>query len=280
MSDSKNSSSNTNSLFSELSKVIQEGKLAKEQEEENKRKSFYKKYNVDEEVVSAKSLLSELAKIKKEVDEIEPVIQEQIIEETISIEPLVKEPKKEVTLKDFFEELRKVKKELAEKSEVVTQQNLEILVEPEVEQIEEVLVLEQKQEQPKESKDIITRSVESINKQQENYTNFFSEPKPKKPDANIKSIQDKLKYLEQWVSKISTAGPGSGSYWLNDLGDTDKESLKGATDGQVLTFNSSIKKWIASTAQGGGNTNISIDGGSASSIFGAADFIIDGGGAV
>ena len=105
-------SSSPNSFLSELSKVIQEGKLAKEQEEENKRKSFYKKYNVGEELVSAKGLLFELAKIKKEVNEIVVESNEElVIEESIINEPSIEEPKKEVTLKDFFEELNKVKNE-------------------------------------------------------------------------------------------------------------------------------------------------------------------------
>jgi hypothetical protein len=274
--DNFKTSSSPSSFLSELSKVIQEGKLAKEQEEENKRKSFYIKYKVDEELVSAKGLLFELAKIKKEVNEI--VVEsdkELVIEESIINEPLIEEPKKEVTLKDFFKELHKVKTELTEKSEKIINQEPEPIVEIKTEQIEEVF----QQEKVKKPKDIIIQSVESINKQQENYTNFFSEPKPKKPDANIKALQDKLKNLEQWVSKISTAGPGSGSYWLNDLGDTDKSSVKGATDGQVLTFNSSTKKWIAATPSQSGTTSISIDGGFAASVFGAADFIIDGGGA-
>lgn len=40
-------------------------------------------------------------------------------------------------------------------------------------------------------------------------------------------------------------GGGSGSYWLNDLGDTDYSSIINATDGQVLTYNSTTGKWTA-----------------------------------
>ena len=46
-------------------------------------------------------------------------------------------------------------------------------------------------------------------------------------------------------------GGGSGSYWLYDLGDTDY-NLKNATNGQVLTYNSTLGKWTAQDPSGGG----------------------------
>jgi hypothetical protein len=46
-------------------------------------------------------------------------------------------------------------------------------------------------------------------------------------------------------------GGGSGSYWLNDLGDTDYSSIVNATDGQVLTYDTNTKKWKAADATGG-----------------------------
>jgi len=44
---------------------------------------------------------------------------------------------------------------------------------------------------------------------------------------------------------------GSGSYWLNDLGDTDYSGIVNATNNQVLTYDSTLKKWTAKD-QGGG----------------------------
>ena len=46
-------------------------------------------------------------------------------------------------------------------------------------------------------------------------------------------------------------GGGSGSYWLNDLGDTDYSGIVNATNNQVLTYDSTLKKWTAKD-QGGG----------------------------
>jgi hypothetical protein len=66
-----------------------------------------------------------------------------------------------------------------------------------------------------------------------------------------KSFSDRI---DRVVSTGALAGGGgSGSYWLYDLGDTDY-NLKNATNGQVLTFDSSIGKWTAQDPSGGGGT--------------------------
>jgi hypothetical protein len=75
----------------------------------------------------------------------------------------------------------------------------------------------------------------------------------KSPD--IKKFAEKFEKLSQDINKRIdktvqgmnlTGGGGSGSYWLNDLGDTDYNTIKNATDGQVLTYDDATKKWIAS----------------------------------
>ena len=58
-------------------------------------------------------------------------------------------------------------------------------------------------------------------------------------------------------------GGGSGSYWLNDLGDTDYSSILNATHGQVLQYDAIIKKWKAGSGSGGGSgiglSDLSVD---------------------
>jgi hypothetical protein len=51
--------------------------------------------------------------------------------------------------------------------------------------------------------------------------------------------------------------PGSGEVKLHKLDDVDYASLKNATNGQVLIYNSSTKKWAAGTVSGssGGTSN-------------------------
>jgi len=83
----------------------------------------------------------------------------------------------------------------------------------------------------------------------------------KSPD--IKKFAEKFEKLSQDINKRIdktvqgmnlTGGGGSGSYWLNDLGDTDYNTIKNATDGQVLTYSTENNKWIAADPTGGGGS--------------------------
>ena len=77
-------------------------------------------------------------------------------------------------------------------------------------------------------------------------------------DANTVKLQESLTKLNEDVNKrfkkivsdfgsLSSSG-GSGSYYLNDLGDTDHSSLISASDGQVLMYNAATGKWIAANS--------------------------------
>lgn len=98
------------------------------------------------------------------------------------------------------------------------------------------------QESP-EQIDIVSYYSENISKEQaskpiKETTNLFSVP----DIDSVKSLQDKLKYLEQWVYKISAAGPGGGEVnfrWLDDV----NRSTIGNTD-QILRYNPSDKKFF------------------------------------
>lgn len=70
-------------------------------------------------------------------------------------------------------------------------------------------------EEPKEV-DFISSVVESISKEEtvkniREKTDLFNQPNVKEVDPTVKAIQSKVKYIEDWVSKISIAGPGGGS---------------------------------------------------------------------
>ena len=49
---------------------------------------------------------------------------------------------------------------------------------------------------------------------------------------DMKAVQDKLKFLEQWLSKVSSVGPGGGAVNLKDLDDVSKYSISNATENQ------------------------------------------------
>ena len=83
---------------------------------------------------------------------------------------------------------------------------------------------------------------------------------PKGDVPDIKQFADKFNQLTVDITKrfdrftsvgAFAGGGGSGSYWLYDLGDTDP-NLKNATDGQVLTYSTTTKKWAAQDPTGGG----------------------------
>jgi hypothetical protein len=151
----------------------------------------------------------------------------------------------EISPADFLTQLAQLKKELESTVPEIPEETViveETPAEPEM-VIEEVV---QETEPPKENVDpLIAKTVDSITKVAEN-TSLFAVPEVEKVPPKFKEIQNKLNYLEKWIYKISAEGPGSGSYWLNDLGDTDYESVKNASNNQVLQFNSTIGKWVAS----------------------------------
>lgn len=91
--------------------------------------------------------------------------------------------------------------------------------------------------------DLICRTVEHITKEVKLEENSFQQPNPSLVDKNLEAIQKKLKFLEQAIGKVAAHGPGSGSYWLYDLGDTNYNIVKNPSDKDVLTFNSANTKW-------------------------------------
>lgn len=81
-------------------------------------------------------------------------------------------------------------------------------------------------------------------------------------DADVSKLEKKLEQFTQdvdrRVSKIAFnaavvgGSAGSGEVLLHRLDDVDYNSVKSPTNGQVLTYNSTTKKWRASTLSGGG----------------------------
>jgi len=62
---------------------------------------------------------------------------------------------------------------------------------------------------------------------------------------------------EKRISRIAfssaiSRSPGSGEVNLHKLDDVDYASLKTATEGQALVYNSTTRKWQAGTVSGGG----------------------------
>lgn len=98
-----------------------------------------------------------------------------------------------------------------------------------------------------QEKDLISLAADSISKEEsiksvsEN-TNLFSQPDSERPNKDIKIIQNKVKFLEDWITKISMAGPGSGEVNFRWLDDVDRSTI-GNTD-QILRFNPANNKFF------------------------------------
>ncbi len=70
----------------------------------------------------------------------------------------------------------------------------------------------------------------------------FQQPDPTVVPDNMEAIRGKLKFLEQWISKISTTSPGSGEVNFRWLDDVDRASIGNSE--RVLRYNPVSKKFF------------------------------------
>jgi len=114
----------------------------------------------------------------------------------------------------------------------------EPVVEPE-QVIEEVVVEKSAILAPAETPSLAAVAAKQI--KAEAPPSMFVQPDPPVVSRDIKDIQQKLKLLEGWVSKISMAGPGGGEVNLRYLDDVARETI---SDGLYLRYNAPTKKFI------------------------------------
>lgn len=133
------------------------------------------------------------------------------------------------------------------------------------EQIEEVkneLVQAQPQEEPAEAEALLPDTSEPVTEPVSEQTiadrtsdfiskskDSFQQPDPLKVAPDIDAITKKLRFLEQWISKVSMAGPGGGEVKLRFLDDVDRSTIG---DGKYLNYNESSGKFQFSTLTSGG----------------------------
>lgn len=68
----------------------------------------------------------------------------------------------------------------------------------------------------------------------------FQQPDPLEVEPNIDALVKKVRFLEQWIAKVSMAGPGSGETKLRFLDDIDRDSI---ADNKFLRYNASKAKF-------------------------------------
>lgn len=69
---------------------------------------------------------------------------------------------------------------------------------------------------------------------------------PKQPEIDpltkeFKTVNDKIKFLEQWIRKVQNAGPGSGEVNLRYLDDVKRDTI---ADGRWLKYSEADKKFV------------------------------------
>jgi hypothetical protein len=145
-------------------------------------------------------------------------------------------------LKELFSEFAKAKAEAKKLQEETPKgQALKGVKErlKENNEIGELLeVFVEKKTQPKQVvKEVIKEVVvEKVVKE-----DSFQQPNPPEVDTNIKSIQLKLKFLEQAIGRIAATGPGSGEVNLRYLDDVKRDTI---ADGRWLKYSAADKKFI------------------------------------
>ena len=150
--------------------------------------------------------------------------------------------------KSLSKSLVETKQKVFENSINIFENQLSVSILTEENQQEET-VLEIEKVEPIQSiqEDYISTIVncitkEEVNKSVQEHTDLFNQPNSKKPDPTIKALQDKVKYIENWVYKISAEGPGSGEVNFRWLDDVNRDTI-GNTD-QILRYNSDDKKFF------------------------------------
>ena len=90
---------------------------------------------------------------------------------------------------------------------------------------------------------------------------YLKSPQFEVPDVSdsqreIQQINNKMKFLEQWIGKINNAGPGSGEVNLRYLDDVDRNTI---ADNRYLRYNASTKKFMFDDVDAVGDYLTAID---------------------
>jgi hypothetical protein len=126
--------------------------------------------------------------------------------------------------------------------------------EQDIELIEEILVEQEQKIQPEilvdtpiipeviveEPKKLDLTDPSHYDKLFKTNTDHFAQPDLPKSDPNIKALTDKIKYMEDWLTKIAMAGPGSGEVNLRYLDDVDRSSIY---DMRYMRYNNTSRKF-------------------------------------
>lgn len=146
---------------------------------------------------------------------------------------------KESIRTNIFSDLNKALLELKEEADRVSIENnfplppslddLESILEEESKPIEQASVPLQVKEQT--ITDLVASAISSSVKKES-----YKQPDPLLVEPDINAIQKKIKFLEQWIAKVSMAGPGSGETRFVRLDDVNKGSFSARDTHKILRY--------------------------------------------
>ena len=115
----------------------------------------------------------------------------------------------------LVEEIKRYEEQQAALKESVSKAAKQIFEPVKVEQRPEPILIAESAPEPKP--DLISKSIQAISKaEKELKENSFQQPSVPEP-SDLKEVKQKVKFLEQWVGKISAAGSGSGAGDISTL---------------------------------------------------------------
>lgn len=173
---------------------------------------------------------------------------EPVVEEVKPIKPIdiPKPPTVEELLMEFAEPEKTKEPE----------QIREVIDVPKPPTVEELLtslgVVEDEEEFENTLVNLAAKQIEKEAKLEEKST--FAQPDV--PIENtVNDLRKKVKFLEDWLAKVSALGPGSGEVNLLNLDDVDKTSI---ADNKYLRYNSANAKIEFADVSGGGSANVDL----------------------
>lgn len=160
-----------------------------------------------------------------------PIEQKTVIENFNSDKKYSFKTLKEVLVEQkFISESEKQDKVLVEE---VIEDNKEVYVETEI-NAEEIV-----EEEPSviEEKSLIDKASEYITKRSKlEEADSFQQPVAPNIPNNLADINKRVRYLEQWLAKVSMDGPGSGEVRFLNLDDVDRASIADRDTHKLLRY--------------------------------------------
>jgi len=145
----------------------------------------------------------------------------------VLVESGLTEEKNELVLEENFETIQEEIKEITSKK---------IQLKPVEQKIEDVPVIEEKIEVVNE-KSLIDKASEYIKRRVKiEEGDSFQQPVAPNIPNNLSDINKRVRYLEQWLAKVSMDGPGSGEVRFLNLDDVDAASISDRDTHKILRF--------------------------------------------